>query len=118
MPTVSVKKQNLDGSPSDEVEVVVEAGLEKTIYEEIEDHGHKLPHGCLNGACGACRMVVLKGEELLAPPNEKETKTLSIIFKNYKNKWGEDFLKGKTIRLSCQSKFIEVDGEVEVAPAP
>lgn len=118
MPTVSVKERNLDGTATDNDEVAIEAEIGKTVYEEIEGHGHKLPHGCLNGACGACRMVVLKGEQLLSAPDEKELKTLEIIFKNYQNKFGEGALKGKIIRLSCQSKFIEEDGEIEIVPAP
>jgi len=117
MPTVSVKEINIDGTPSNKDEIIIEVGPEKTIYEGIEHHGHKLPHGCLNGACGACRMIVLKGAQFLSPPSEKELKTLQIIFKNYKNKFGEEALKGKIMRLSCQSKFVEDNGKIEIMPA-
>jgi ferredoxin len=118
MPTVSVKKQNQDGSPSNEIDIIVEARKNQTVYDEIESHGHKLPHGCLNGSCGACRMVVLNGRECLSIPEEKETKTLEIILRNYKNKFGESFLLDKEIRLSCQTKFIDDKGKVEIVPAP
>jgi len=118
MPTVSVQEINQDGTPSKKDELMIEVGVGKTIYEEIMPHGHKFPHGCLNGVSGACRMIVLKGDQFLSPPSEKELKTLQIIFKNYQNKFGEEALKGKIIRLSCQSKFIEDDGELEIITAP
>ncbi len=118
MPTVSVKKQKHDGSPSEDVDVVIEAKVGQTVFDELEAHGHKLPHGCLGGSCGACRMIVLKGSEFLASPDQKETKTLNIVSQNLKNKFGENYLNDKVIRLSCQTKFIEEDGEIEIVPAP
>lgn len=118
MPTVSVKEKNKDGLVSKEVEVVLEVQMGETLYDEIAAHGHKLPHGCLSGSCGACRMVVLKGEQFLSPPSEKEIQTLKNIFSNYRQKFGDSFIENKIIRLSCQSKFIDEDGDLEIVSAP
>ncbi len=39
---------------------IAEAG--ETILEAAGKHGHKLPHGCGDGACGMCKGNVLQGE--------------------------------------------------------
>jgi CDP-4-dehydro-6-deoxyglucose reductase, E3 len=38
---------------------IAEAG--ETILEAATKHGHKLPHGCGDGACGLCKGNVLQG---------------------------------------------------------
>jgi CDP-4-dehydro-6-deoxyglucose reductase, E3 len=38
---------------------IAEAG--ETILEAATRHGHKLPHGCGDGACGLCKGNVLQG---------------------------------------------------------
>ena len=43
----------------DNLTFIAEAG--ETILEAATKHGHKLPHGCGDGACGLCKGNVLQG---------------------------------------------------------
>jgi len=37
------------------------AEVGETILEAAKKHGHNLPHGCADGACGLCKGDVLQG---------------------------------------------------------
>ncbi len=74
------------------------------IWDELDRLGTKLPAGCLAGSCGTCRINVLEGEESLAPKGAIETETVNHLMDQYKKKYGEDYLKGKTIRLACRAR--------------
>jgi ferredoxin len=101
MPTVSV---TLNGETKT---VQVEEG--KTLYDELERQGTVLPHGCLAGSCGSCKIEVLSGAENLAPPSAIESNTLASIKENL----GPDKMAGRIIRLSCRAK---VKGDVSIRP--
>lgn len=75
------------------------------IFNAYEKKGIELPHGCLAGSCGACRIEILEGAENLAAPTAVETDTLNSIKENIAQKHGESFIEGKTIRLSCRAKI-------------
>lgn len=96
MPTVSIKSQNLSFE-------VPENGI---IFDSIDDQGHELPHGCLAGSCGACRVLVIEGAENLAKPSMIEENTIQSIIVNYKRIHGDEWLKGKTIRLACRARVL------------
>jgi ferredoxin len=85
----------------------VETG--QTIYLSLEEKGKDLPHGCLSGSCGACRIFVHKGADLLREPSVIETDTITSIKKNMVDEADKD------VRLSCRA-FIEKDGELEIEP--
>ncbi|MDC1174614.1 2Fe-2S iron-sulfur cluster-binding protein [Bacteriovoracaceae bacterium] len=114
MPTVSLMKTNLNGESTDETEFEVSATEGSTIYDEVDNGGQELPHGCLAGSCGSCRILVIEGEEHLSSPSAIEKDTLSHIEKTYKENFGDEFLAGKTIRLSCRAKIMQ-DGNVKIA---
>lgn len=86
----------------------IELNLEENeiLYNGLEDQGIILPHGCLAGSCGACRVEVVEGQENLSPAGVIETNTLNALYAQYKTECGEEKMKGKTIRLSCRAKVI------------
>lgn len=113
MPTVSVVSYDEQGNliAGEVKEIEVNEG--EILFDELERQGEHLPHGCLAGSCGSCRIQVLEGEDNLAPVGAIEQDTLSHLKQTYCQKYGEEFLKNKTIRLSCRAK---VNGNVKIAP--
>lgn len=83
------------------------------LYDSLCDRGEQLPHGCLAGSCGACRVNVFKGAENLAPATFIENNTLEALREEFNAKYGADFCKDKTIRLACRAKVL---GDVQIKP--
>lgn len=83
------------------------------LYDSLFDRGHELPHGCLAGSCGACRVEVLSGESNLQPAGIVEQNTIEAIKADYLVKNGAGSLDHKTIRLSCRAKVL---GDVVFKP--
>lgn len=96
-----------------ETEKSFEVNEGEILYDSLFDRGHELPHGCLAGSCGACRIEVLEGEDNLYPAGIIEQNTVEAIKSEYLLKNGSDSLTGKTIRLSCRAK---VKGNVLIKP--
>lgn len=102
MPTVLV---NLTSSNENTVETrEYKVNLNQILYDELERQGLVLPHGCLAGSCGSCRIHVSKGVENLSAMGVVETDTVESIKNAYPN---------KTVRLSCRAKIL---GDVEISP--
>lgn len=99
MPTVLVKA--LSPNENDQ-KFDVESG--KLLYDELERQGLTLPHGCLAGSCGSCRIEILEGAENLSQPGAVESDTISHLKTNYP--------PNKIIRLSCRAK---VTGNITLA---
>lgn len=108
MPTVSF---SIDPEKSAEFQEL-EVELEQTIYDECERQGVELPHGCLAGSCGSCRMDVLEGAELLKPASVIEQNTIDALKAEMIEKYGEEAISGKDIRLSCRARMIS-DGKLK-----
>jgi ferredoxin len=83
------------------------------LYDSLCDRGHELPHGCLAGSCGACKVEILSGAENLQMPGVIEKNTLDAIRDDYIQKNGPDSMKDKEIRLSCRAKVL---GDVKIKP--
>lgn len=99
MPTVLVKPI----SPNEkELKFEVESG--RLLYDELERQGFILPHGCLAGSCGSCRIEILKGAENLSNAGAVESDTIAHIKENYP--------VNKIIRLSCRAK---VNGDITIS---
>ncbi len=96
MPTVLVKAL----SPN-EKELKFEVNSGKLLYDELEQQGLILPHGCLAGSCGSCRIEILEGAENLSHPGAVETDTISHIKTTNPS--------NKIIRLSCRAR---VNGDI------
>lgn len=79
----------------------------EVLFEGLERLGLRLPHGCLAGACGACKVVVLEGDENLEPSGVIEDNTLNSIYQDNPR------AKNKVIRLSCRAKVL---GSVKLRP--
>lgn len=103
MPTVSIKG----------VEQSIEVNSGEILYDSLCDRGIELPHGCLSGSCGACRIEVIEGKEHLQAPGVIESNTIEALRDEFKNLHGEEFIQGKEIRLSCRAKVL---GHVTIRP--
>lgn len=97
--------------PDTNQEIEVREG--EVIYDALHDQGIELPHGCLSGSCGACRIEVISGEEQLIPPTFVEMDTVEAVKEELAQLRGSDFLQNKVIRLSCRAK---VTGDVCIRP--
>jgi len=104
MPTVLVhlEAESDEKKPASPREYKVQ--LSAVLYDELERQALTLPHGCLAGSCGSCRIHVIKGIENLSPMGAVETDTVNSIKKLY---------PGKDVRLSCRAKVL---GDVEFIP--
>ena len=80
------------------------------LFDALDKHGEQLPHGCLAGSCGACRIEITKGAENLKAPSEVEQNTIDAIKQNYERIHGEGSANDKVIRLSCRAKVL---GDIE-----
>jgi ferredoxin len=80
---------------------------DELLFDALEKQGHILPHGCLAGSCGACKIIILDGIDKLAPASFIEKNTIVSILQNYK---GSEDLSGKTVRLACRTK---VNGDMK-----
>jgi len=103
MPTVLVNLKSSNENESNKSQLY-KVNLNQILYDELERQGLVLPHGCLAGSCGSCRIHVDKGIENLSPMGVVETDTVDSIKNSY---------PGKTVRLSCRAKVL---GDVEITP--
>ena len=85
MPIVSINGQTFEIKEGD------------TLFDALDAQGHTLPHGCLSGSCGACRINVLEGAENLQAASFIESGTVSDIAREYPDK--------ENIRLSCRAQI-------------
>lgn len=72
------------------------------IHDALDTLGCSLPHGCLAGSCGACRIEVLN-PEALHPATAVEQNTIDALNEE-RVRSGLAPLK---IRLSCRAKIKE-----------
>lgn len=98
MPTVLVKA--LTPNEKDQSFAVNSEGL---IYDELENQGCILPHGCLAGSCGSCRIEMISGAENLSVPSRVEQNTIDALSSSHPN---------KVIRLACRARVL---GDIEIA---
>jgi ferredoxin len=98
MPTVSLK--NSDGKT-----ITFELDEQTIVYDGLDEKGTQLPHGCLAGSCGACKIEVINGIQNLSPAKTIEQNTIDDIKKN-----NPEF-KDKNLRLSCRAKVL---GDIEI----
>ena len=104
MPRVSIK----DMDQSFELEE------NEVIFDGLERQGQELPHGCLAGSCGSCRIEVIEGAENLKPASTIEQDTIEAVSEEYEQNHGEGTLSGKTVRLSCRARILT--GSIIITP--
>jgi ferredoxin len=107
MPTVLLKTF----SPN-EKEQEFEGAKGLTIFDELERQGVLLPHGCLAGSCGSCRIEVLEGAENLSEIGVVEKDTVESLIKTYCETGRADAVVNKNIRLSCRAKIL---GDIKIS---
>ena len=103
MPTVLVQDDSSNENEPAKVRKF-DVKLSAILYDELEHQGLVLPHGCLAGSCGSCRIHVTKGIENLSPMGPVEQDTVDHIKGSY---------PGKEVRLSCRAKVL---GDVTITP--
>ncbi|MFZ8932676.1 MAG: 2Fe-2S iron-sulfur cluster-binding protein [Bacteriovoracaceae bacterium] len=81
----------------------------EVIYDGLSRQGYELPHGCLSGSCGSCKVLVCEGVENLGQAKTVESDTLKHVEQNYENLYGKEVFKGYPLRLSCRAR---VKGDV------
>ncbi len=67
---------------------IFEVNEAEILYDSLFDRGHELPHGCLAGSCGACKVEILSGSENLQMPGVIEKNTLDAIRDEHIQKHG------------------------------
>ena len=93
MPTVLVKSFLPN---ENEQNFEVNSGL--ILFDELERLGLVLPHGCLAGSCGSCKIEILEGAENLSEPGLVELDTISSVKSNFPG--------SSNIRMSCRAKVL------------
>jgi ferredoxin len=83
------------------------------LYDSLYDRGEELPHGCLSGSCGACRVQVVSGKDNLQPAGVIEQNTIDALKSEFTETKGAEFVNTTDIRLSCRAKVI---GDVTIIP--
>jgi ferredoxin len=84
----------------------------ETVYQCLLDCGVELPHGCLVGSCGACRIEILAGKENLNKADFIEKNTIESLKEEFQIKRNEDFSQ-REIRLACRAKLT---GDLSIRP--
>ena len=74
------------------------------LFDALSNQGVTLPHGCLAGSCGACRIEIIEGNENLKPPSAIEQNTIDAIRQNYVRIHGTNSLDNRDVRLSCRAR--------------
>jgi ferredoxin len=85
----------------------------ETLYNSLVDQGEDLPHGCLSGSCGACRIEIISGKENLLPPSFIELNTIEALREEFRQSKGDAYVNDCEIRLSCRAKVL---GEIVFRP--
>lgn len=107
MPTVSV----LNSENASDIKLVQEVDAGQTVFDGLSSKGYDLPHGCLAGSCGACRIFVVDGAENLTSMSVIEEDSVANVCKFYRIDHGDDSLNGKTVRLACRAR---VNGDIKI----
>lgn len=105
MPTVSLKTHTETKT--------FEVAEGEILFDALETQGELLPHGCLSGSCGSCRIIVTSGHENLTPPKAIESDTIAHLKKEYQRKEELEKISGGELRLSCRAR---VQGDISFAP--
>lgn len=80
------------------------------LFDALENKGETLPHGCLSGSCGSCRIQILEGAENLKEPSPIEQDTIDAITSSQKRNLGDGYDDSAQIRLSCRAR---VQGDIK-----
>lgn len=85
----------------------------EVLYDALYDQGEQLPHGCLSGSCGACRVEIIEGKENLQAPGVIEKNTIESLKAEFTQTKGKEYVEQTEIRLSCRAKVL---GDICIKP--
>ncbi len=83
---------------------------DKTLFDQCSEARGDLPHGCLSGSCGACKVWVIEGDDLLSAAGAVEQDTLDHLKKKIQE------VPNATLRLACRAKCQQA-GTITFKPA-
>jgi ferredoxin len=86
--------------------VEVDAPDGAPLVDLCDESDAPVPFSCRGASCGTCRVDVLEGASLLAPPRDEELDVLDIF--------GDDPARR---RLCCQAVAMPGPGRIRVRPA-
>jgi ferredoxin len=92
--------ESADGSPLE-----VSAPQGGALIDLCDDRGAPVPFSCRSASCGTCRIDVLEGADLLAPPRDEELDVLDAF--------GDDPAR---TRLACQAQLRPGAGRLRIRP--
>lgn len=75
---------------------------EERVLDACDEAGAPVAFSCRSASCGSCRVAVLAGAELLAPPRAEELATLASLGCEAE------------VRLACQLRVTAVSGEIQL----
>ncbi len=105
MPTVSVVDLSIELKEIEDTQKVVKVPEGSVIFDALDDQDITLPHGCLSGSCGSCRVVILEGIENISAPSVVEADTISSLKESLKSLIG-DKIVSTDLRLTCRAKVL------------
>ncbi len=114
MPTVSVVEVNIDREEIDGTLKKFEISEGSVIFEAIDDQGLQLPHGCLAGSCGSCKIIILEGGDTLQKMSYVENNTIEAVTEMLTKEKGQKFVSNATIRLSCRARIGDKDVKIGI----
>jgi ferredoxin len=85
----------------------------EVIYDALYDRGEELPHGCLSGSCGACRIEIVQGSENVQTAGLVEQNTIDALKEEFSTTHGAEFVNKTNIRLACRAKIL---GDIQIKP--
>ncbi len=105
MPTVSVVELDKELNEVENTCKSFEISEGSVIFDAIDDQGLKLPHGCLAGSCGSCKIIVLEGHDTLQKISFVENNTVEAVIKTLSEKEGVPLTTDHHMRLSCRARI-------------
>lgn len=111
MATVLVVEIDEQGNEISNTEKSFDVTIGDIIFDAADRANCKLPHGCLAGSCGSCRIMIIEGAENLLPEGAIENNTITNIVNDY---GASHFTSKHKIRLSCRAR-LNKDGTVKIA---
>lgn len=85
-------------------EFTIEEG--QSIFDALQDQGTTLPHGCLSGSCGSCRIQILEGKENMKKAGIIEQNTVDAITPEHSE------VEEGGIRMACRAKVL---GDIKIS---
>lgn len=111
MPTVSVVDLSFELNEIEGTQKIIEVSEGSVIFDALDDQNVTLPHGCLSGSCGSCRVIILEGTENISQPSVVETDTIESLKNSLKIVHGDKIVSAD-LRLTCRAKVLS--GSVKI----